>query len=927
MSFRAGQDAALAAFGVKEALHAMDRLQERTNLDPNVIGTLQAQADTLDLPEGHYYMPLKSPSGSHAGFAAFKTVPAWPKPKLVLATILGPEMHPKGSNIAHLMNPSHSQDTTHQDPDLTKVSSTMTAAQLMDHFRDLAKQHNFPSFFAVAGKGNDGASTFSSPKDMGDTAARNAREAHVEWEKKHDIDPDHDRRKHADFDTDAYNAELSPQQRAALRRRFDYFTHTLRNRGVETGTAHKRILIPKDKLTENDILGLGFEPVTIAIPEAGQDQFASYRHPDNTFHIHSHPEGWTMHEDRHPASTMIAKHEPTVLGKAKALVQGMPHLVTEGIPGLGYYLKGQLGGTQSTAQNILEDIDPDVRRRLERLKPSPTYEEKAAMDKNAFGEGQQAALSQYGVTPEGWVPEDEQGQDQPQQPLLRRRPKPQPTKTHTPWWPAALAAAAAGAGMYKYMRTPTFAKNNPYLARLQQHGAQHGFHEIVDVSRLSPEKARWEPNEELGRLGNAADWLNHHMRPQVNQEGQLDAWNKFKLWARYGGDAIPVASRRVGGKDQLWIPGQEGPANVKGVVFGRHSTPEYSETTPYRSIVRGGRDLEGSPKTLKAHTNLDLGGKHKEYLHWNKYSPGFMPETKGDMTSFLPKRHERLMQSPEGRVQAIREMQKNMREGFGRKGEDFIIKPDLGLQSGGELPWASENWGSMLRDYERHMAKPENRQAYQDALRQSDVAGVHYLRENNIFEGHVLNHMLRNPRTGVVAQREIPNYNRAHEYRVHVINGEVPKSLITPRHVFETNENIGGNYLGLPMGDVDYSQLQQLAQQHVNKLPAHERQGIFGLDMHFDPETGAAHLVESNPVQMATRRNGQYVPGGTSGFLDSNELPWASHVLHRHATGRHTAPVALGAAGLAAGGAGLGARLLTPAVADDENQDTPHPAG
>ena len=1380
MSFQDGQTAALAAYGMdKEALHALDRLQERTSLDPEIINTLQTQADTLDLPEGHYYMPLKDQTGEHAGYAAFKTVGAWPKPKLVLATILGPQMHPKGSNISHLMNASHSQDPAYLAPDLTKLNAyepPYTLDQLPPHLRndalhrwraengielihkepDLAEleriwanwqqmpehlkaqseaksrelfgksnaehyehlkplykkadfapglpskeehgdisklpvgklvdfiiqRHNAekagPHYDVRFGTPETGLISFATKKELPKPGERiglfpqplhrheygqfegtisegygkgevrkhtegqllitkiNDGELHfttahqryperfvlkrtaddpklpwllinttpteqIPYLKKHydvvrpekaegilgslqpgssvqakidgaasltkllkdkfevasyrtakktdypivhterlfggrprvDIPPEYrnlvlrgelygerkgkaippqelggilnaslanalakkeergivlknllfdvqgrkepyaermallrklqphlpegfevpeeaktpedalalykrvasgknplshegvvihppegkptkikfteDRdvyitgtfpgegrladsvggftyalkpggptvgkvgtgfsdslrrdmaqhpdeyigrvakvraqeqlpsgalrapalialhedypTKKADFDTDAYNAELSPQQRAALHRRFNYFAQTLRRKGVETGTAHKRILIPKDKLTEQDILGLGFEPVTIAIPEAGQNQFSSYRHPENTFHIHSHPEGWTMHEDRHPASTMIAKHEPTVLGKAKALVQGMPHLVTEGIPGLGYYLKGQIGGTVSTAKNILQDIDPKIQKKFEHLRHSPTWEpeEKAAMDKLA--QGQQAALAQYGVAPEGWVPEGEQQDEQP--PLLTRHPKPQPQpETHTPWWPAALAATAAGIGMYKHMRTPTFAKNNPYLRGVQQRASQHGFHEIVDVTPRSPENAIWKPNPELGRVGNAADWVNHHMKPEVDTAGNLDLWNRAKLWLRYGGDAIPVASRRVGGKDQLWSPGHEGPVNIKGVAFNRHSTPEQSETTPFRSLVHGGTDLEGPPSTLKAHTTLDLGGKHKEYLHWNKHDPGFMPETKGDLTSYLPPNHERLMQSPEGRLKLIHEMRQNMRKGFGRKGEDFIMKPDLGAQSGGELPWASENWTKHLRDYERHMAKPKNRAAYQAAAKESDIAGVHYLRENDIFEGHVLNQMLKNPRSAVVAQREIPNYQREHEYRVHVINGEVPKSLITPRHVFETGGNIGKNFLGLPTGDVDYAHLQQIAQEHVNKLPANERKGIFGLDLHFDPETGKAHLIESNPVTAAGRYSGKYNPGGMSGFLDSNELPWASHVLHRHATGRHTTPVALGAAGLAAGGAGLTARLLTPSVEDDDQ--APHPAG
>ena len=828
----------------KEALHSLDRLQERTSLDPEIISTLQAQADTLDLPEGHYYMPLKDQAAKLVGFAAFKTVPDWPKPKLVLATVLGPDMHPKGSNISHLMNVGHAEATPYIAPDLTKT---------------------------------------------------------------------------ADFDTDAYNAELSPQQRAALHRRFNYFAKTLRRKGVETGTAHKRILIPKDKLTANDIMGLGFEPVTIAIPEAGQDQFSSYRHPDNKFHIHSHPEGWTMHEDRHAASTMLAKHEPTLLGKTKALAMGMPHLVTEGIPGLGYYLKGQIGGTKSTAENVLEDLDPKVIAKFEHLKHSPTWEptEKAAMNK--YADGQQDALEEYGV----------------EKPQIEK-------KTHTPWWPAALAAGAAGLGMYKHMRTPSFVKNNPFLKRMQQQGAQHGFHEIVDVSRIAPEDRfvsegfdpEWKRlpwHKQLGLKAqtvaeNAYGHANEALTPEVSPDGTMSPWNRFSMWLRHGEGAIPVASRSsAAGKDRVWIPGQEGPVDIKGVTYGRHTTPAYSDTTPFSKVVRGGVDLEGPPSTLKALHKIDTGGKFKEFEYWNKHAPGFMPETQGDVTKYLSPNHDRLMQTPAGRVRAIEEVQKNMRKHFGTEGgSDFIVKPDLGLQSGGQLPNGGDNWAKQLSRFEKHMADPAQRAAYHKAKAENDVALAHYLKENDLYEGATLDHLLRNPKGGVVLQRHIPDYDRSHEFRVHVINGEAPKSLIDPRHVYESTGNIARNHLGVPfVGDVDYGEIQQLAQDYVSKLPENERRGLFGLDVHYNPETKQMHLVESNPTQMAGHDKDleQYLTGGTSGFLGSEGgIPWSSHVLSRHATGRHTQPVALGGALGAAGAAGLGAHLLTPSVDDDDQR-------
>lgn len=156
-------------------------------------------------------------------------------------------------------------------------------------------------------------------------------------------------------------------------RRFNSLLSTVRAHGTLAGTAHNRVLIPHDKLTQQDIDDLGFVPVTIAIPESGQNQFRSFRHPDNTVHIHSHDDGWTMHEDRHPAATMIAKKAKGVGETLKAYAQGAPHAGTEGVPGMYYYLKGQLGGHTSTARRVLNELPEQAIRRIDRLKASPTY--------------------------------------------------------------------------------------------------------------------------------------------------------------------------------------------------------------------------------------------------------------------------------------------------------------------------------------------------------------------------------------------------------------------------------------------------------------------------------------------------------------------------------------------------------------------------
>ena len=90
------------ATGIKLALHALTRLEKRTNLDPSLIPELQDMAKKLSpvIKPGLYYLPLKSDS-IHHGYATFKTV--GDNNHLVLATILAKHMHPKGRSLEGLI--------------------------------------------------------------------------------------------------------------------------------------------------------------------------------------------------------------------------------------------------------------------------------------------------------------------------------------------------------------------------------------------------------------------------------------------------------------------------------------------------------------------------------------------------------------------------------------------------------------------------------------------------------------------------------------------------------------------------------------------------------------------------------------------------------------------------------------------------------
>jgi SNF2 family DNA or RNA helicase len=90
-----------------------------------------------------------------------------------------------------------------------------------------------------------------------------------------------------------------------------------------------------------------------------------------------------MHKDRHAAATMLARS----MGAAKAMALGAPHVLTEGVPGLGFYLKGKLMGRKSTSDEVQNILRPDVVEMINKLPDSPTYQKAAAFRRPKFPYG------------------------------------------------------------------------------------------------------------------------------------------------------------------------------------------------------------------------------------------------------------------------------------------------------------------------------------------------------------------------------------------------------------------------------------------------------------------------------------------------------------------------------------------------------------
>jgi hypothetical protein len=655
---------------------------------------------------------------------------------------------------------------------------------------------------------------------------------------------------------------LRAMDKPELEARFRAITDLLGRRGVRAGTAHRRITVPKEKLTEEDLHTLGFEPVLIAVPEAGQDRFESFRHPDNNFHIHSHPDRWSIHRDRHPSATMLARR----YGPLKSLFLGAPHLVSEGIPGMASYLRGQLLGRGSTADKVEGRLKEDVRAMLASLPPSPTFR---PAEKRA---------------------------DQVE-------PLPEPPKPKS-WLPALAAAGLAGAGTYKFLRTPRYS-DVPTLARLQRFANRKGFHPIIDASKPTG------PRTSQGLWDN----LSEATRPKVDAAGQLDRLNRLKLWLRGGGEAIPTYTAKRNGIEQELVTGTpRGAAKTDGLVFGRASNSDL------RRRLRGGRDMEGSLPTQRALTDLGRRGKDFEAQLLSQHAPDAAPYTVADLGDVpgVPARYRRLGSLPD-RVSAARDLQRSLEAHFRDRGNTgWLLKPTVGVASSGKFPRSGQDFGALVEKYERHLASPEAHRAFTQAKRRGPNDLAKYLKTHGIHEGHVLHEGLRYP-GDLIAQEAVQN--PLGEFRVHAVGGSVPPELILPRHRQTALQSL--------TSPVRKDALRAFVEDDVlAKLPAKYRRGMYGMDvMPFRRPDGSTgfKVIEMNPHE----RGNPLENGGGSGLLDSDTTPFATHNLYRAITGRHTEPVAL-AGGLASGlGAGALTRALLPARAgampDDAASAEPRP--
>jgi len=112
-----------------------------------------------------------------------------------------------------------------------------------------------------------------------------------------------------------------------------------------------RSVVPVSELSEQTLRDAGFVPSYIAVPEIGQTELRTWRHPFSGMHFHRHGGDWRFHVDTYSSWQML-KRKAKLLRAAGIDAQdpsaweAAKHVLQEGLPGYVSYANGVILGNR-----------------------------------------------------------------------------------------------------------------------------------------------------------------------------------------------------------------------------------------------------------------------------------------------------------------------------------------------------------------------------------------------------------------------------------------------------------------------------------------------------------------------------------------------------------------------------------------------------
>ena len=136
----------------------------------------------------------------------------------------------------------------------------------------------------------------------------------------------------------------------------DLIRKHLANPEFKSNTEIPRSGIPVGEIDDATLRAAGFVPSYIAVPEIGQTELRTWRHPFNNAHLHRHGDRYLMHVDNYQSPTMkvegmrqiskagLPEPKRSFWDKVKEAALGFKHVVQEGLPGWVSYGTGAILG-------------------------------------------------------------------------------------------------------------------------------------------------------------------------------------------------------------------------------------------------------------------------------------------------------------------------------------------------------------------------------------------------------------------------------------------------------------------------------------------------------------------------------------------------------------------------------------------------------